>query len=194
MKTIITVFALGTSLLFISCANGDTKYQDAKESDADLLAKKVERGEYLVETLGCHDCHSPKVMTQQGPQLDPERLLSGHPADEQLPPFDLATSQGYVLVSMGGTAAKGPWGTSFAGNLTPDGSGIGNWTEQSFLTAMKKGWYKGIENGRPLMPLMPWQGYSKMTDDDVLSIFEYLKTMKPVRNIVPPYAPPVTGQ
>jgi len=193
MKTILTVVVLSVTVLFVCCDNNKPAYEEA-QTNQEGLVKQIERGEYLVQALGCHDCHSPKVMTNKGPEPDPLRLLSGHPSDELLPPFDSATAQGYVLVSMGGTAARGPWGTSFAGNLTPDDTGIGNWTEENFITAMKKGWYKGVENGRPLMPLMPWQGYSKMTDEDIKAIFAYLKTLPPVKNIVPAYAPPVGVQ
>ncbi len=53
---------------------------------------------------------------------------------------------------MGQTAAIGPWGTSFASNLTPDATGIGSWTEEQFLTAIKKGLYKDLEGSRPLLP------------------------------------------
>ncbi len=91
---------------------------------------------------------------------------------------------------MGGTAAKGPWGTSFAANLTPDPTGLGNWSEEQFFNAMRKGYYKGIEGGRMLLPLMPWPAYAQMTDEDLRSIFAYLKSLPPVKNIVPAPLPP----
>ena len=40
----------------------------------------IERGKYLVNAIGCHDCHSPKVMGPHGPKVDESRPLSGHPA------------------------------------------------------------------------------------------------------------------
>ncbi len=47
-----------------------------------------------------------------------------------------------------------------------------------------------VKGARKLLPPMPWMNYSKMTDDDVKAIFAYLKTIKPVKNIVPePIAP-----
>jgi hypothetical protein len=52
------------------------------------LADQIAKGEYLVTVLGCNDCHSPKVMTAMGPVFDTLRLLSGHPADEQLPTYE----------------------------------------------------------------------------------------------------------
>lgn len=47
---------------------------------------KVERGRYLVATIGCADCHSPKVMGEHGPVFDPDRHLIGHPEGSNLPP------------------------------------------------------------------------------------------------------------
>jgi hypothetical protein len=83
------------------------------------------------------------------------------------------------------TSCVGPWGISFAGNLTSDETGIGNWTEENFLRAIKKGKYKGLENSRPLLPPMPWFVYKNMSDEDLKSIFAYLKTVKAVENVVP---------
>ena len=84
------------------------------------------------------------------------------------------------------TAAAGPWGISFAANLTPDETGIGSWTFEQFKTAMTQGKYKGMENGRPLLPPMPWFNFTEMKDEDLRAIFAYLKSIKPVKNVVPP--------
>ena len=46
----------------------------------------VARGKYIVDTSGCHDCHSPKKMGAQGPEVDVEKILSGFQAGTQLPP------------------------------------------------------------------------------------------------------------
>ncbi|MCO5262348.1 MAG: hypothetical protein M9901_05685 [Lentimicrobium sp.] len=55
---------------------------------------------------------------------------------------------------------------------------------------MKQGWYKGIEGGRKLLPPMPWQNFTEMKDEDVRAMYLYLKSTRPVRNIVPsPVAP-----
>ncbi len=83
------------------------------------------------------------------------------------------------------TNTAGMWGMSFAGNISSDETGIGNWTEEQFMTALRKGKYKGLEGSRDLLPPMPWIVYKNMSDDDIRSIFAYLKTTKPVRNIVP---------
>ena len=80
---------------------------------------QLKRGEYLVTFGGCHDCHSPKVMTPNGPAPDKSRLLSGHPADAQLPPLPAgvvgpAPNQWAAVTNSNLTAWVGPWGTSFA--------------------------------------------------------------------------------
>lgn len=150
----------------------------------------IKRGEMLVTATGCHDCHSPKKMTDKGPIIDPDRLLSGHPANEVLGAYDVETAKSYLLFTPGLTAAIGPWGTSFAANLTPDDTGIGGWTEAQFLTAIKHGKYKGMENNRPLLPPMPWQSISNLPDADLKAMFAYLQSIKPVSNLVPPPIPP----
>jgi len=188
-KILLIVFM---SFLFYSC-NSTTENNKEKSDYENPQTEKedlVKRGEYIVSTSGCHDCHSPKIMTEKGPMPDPERMLSGHPADETLPPFDKETAKSYILFNMGLTSATGPWGTSFAANLTPDDDGIGSWTEEQFFIAIRKGKYKGMENGRDLLPPMPWFVYANMTDDDLKAIFAYLKSIKPVNNLVPAPIPP----
>jgi hypothetical protein len=88
------------------------------------------------------------------------------------------------------TEWAGPWGVSFAANLTPDEvTGIGAWTPEVFIKAMRTGKHMG--SGRPILPPMPWPGIGKMSDDDLRAIFAYLHTLKPVNNQVPlPVAPP----
>lgn len=89
------------------------------------------------------------------------------------------------MFSLTGTAIAGPWGVSYAANLTSDETGIGNWTEQQFFKAFRQGKYKGLDNSRTLLPPMPWQMYSQVTDADVSAIFAYLKSTTPVDNVVP---------
>jgi cytochrome c553 len=148
----------------------------------------IEKGRYLATIGACHDCHSPKVMTAQGPEPDPTRLLSGHPNQENVPP--VVKTNDWILFNMGLTAFVGPWGMSFAANLTPDDTGIGNWSYKQFETVLRKGKYKGLENGRDLLPPMPWQMYQHLTDQDMRSLFAYLKSLPPVNNLVPAPVPP----
>ncbi len=186
MKSILTCIAVGC--LAYSCNSPKAK-EIAKEEIIETETP-VARGEYLVNVLGCHDCHSPKTITPNGPAPDPARLLSGFPSDQVLAQYDEETAKSYVLFNMDLTSATGPWGTSFAANLTPDESGIGSWSEEQFLKALKQGKWKGMDGARQLLPPMPWQGFAYMPDKDVLAIFAYLKSIKPVNNVVPLPIPP----
>lgn len=148
----------------------------------------VKRGEYLSTILACDDCHTPKKMTEKGPVPDMERRFMGHPADEPFEPDDakrkLINEQHVVIFNSSLTAAAGPWGISYAANITPDDTGIGAWTEAQFIKAIREGKSKGMDGTRPLLPPMPWPGYAKMTDDDLKALFAYIKTMKPIKNVV----------
>lgn len=148
----------------------------------------IERGKYLTTVAGCNDCNSPKVMTALGPEPDASRLFSGHPMDEKLPPF--IKSKEWYSFNLGLTAFEGPWGVSYAANLTPDDTGIGNWSYEQFETAIRKGKYKGLEGSRTLLPPMPWQMYRNFTDEDLKAVFTYLKSLKPINNLVPPAQAP----
>ncbi len=152
---------------------------------------QVERGRYLVEMAGCHDCHSPKVFKDGIPHPDPTKLLSGHPAGSPLPPIDeRAYKPGYwYLMSGHFTAFVGPWGVSYAMNLTPDEqTGIGLWTEDVFIKALRTGKHMG--DGRDILPPMPWPNFAGVTDADMKAIFAYLRSLPPVKNAVPaPTAP-----
>jgi hypothetical protein len=159
-------------------------------TEAGSKENMVRRGQYLVTIMGCNDCHSPKVMTAHGPEIDSARMLSGHPETVPVPKINAAELQNWVLFSHNLTTFVGPWGVSFAANLTSDATGIGNWTEGQFINAIRHGKYKGLENSRPLLPPMPWAMYKNATDEDLKAIFAYLKSTPPVQNRVPgPIAP-----
>nr|MBA2563259.1 c-type cytochrome [Chitinophagaceae bacterium] len=146
----------------------------------------IKRGEYLVTIMGCDDCHSPKIMGAQGPELDMQKRLSGYPAERPLSNADANTlKNGWLLFSGDLTAAAGPWGVSFSANITSDSTGIGNWSEEQFKKAIKQGKYKGLDSTRMLLPPMPWPNYRNLKDEDVKAIFAFLKSVKPVKNLVP---------
>jgi Cytochrome c len=177
-------------VLFNSSCSKPAPQPPATKTVEPSLQELAERGKYLVEVMGCHDCHSPKIMGPNGPMNDPERLLSGHPANEMNPPQAPNANPGYVLFGMGGTTAVGPWGTSFSGNITSDATGIGTWSEEQFKRAITKGLYKGLEGSRQLLPPMPWENFKNITDADVHAIYTYLQSTKPVENVVPAPLPP----
>jgi mono/diheme cytochrome c family protein len=149
-------------------------------SDKDI---QITRGKYLVSIGGCNDCHTPLKMTEAGPVPDMSRLLSGHPEKTVLPPPSLKPGPWFAATA-GMTAWAGPWGISYASNLTPDKhTGMGVWTEKMFLTAMKTGKHMGA--GRPILPPMPWQSLANMTDDDLKAVYVYLRSLPPFPNQVP---------
>ena len=88
------------------------------------------------------------------------------------------------------TSWIGPWGVSYAANLTSDPTGIGYWKEENFITAMREGKFNGVATARTLLPPMPWQMYKNMTDDEHKAIFAFLLTTKPIQTVVPQPLPP----
>jgi len=153
-------------------------------------ADRIERGQYLVNTSGCRDCHTPLKMGAHGPEPDMARSLSGHPQDFVIT-APVAPPQGpwMVVTAQTATAFSGPWGVSFTANLTPDvETGLGRWSENDFVQTIRTGRHLG--RGRPVLPPMPIPVYSQMTDDDLKAVFAYLKSLPPIRNKVPePLAP-----
>jgi hypothetical protein len=179
-----TALLIMTSVVIMTSCELTKSSKEKKEepinfSNTELIAQ----GKYLVTTSGCHDCHSPKVMTSNGPELDTTRLLSGHPKNQPLGP--IVKTQDWILFNNTLTAAVGPWGVSYAANLTPDDTGIGNWKYEQFVTAIRRGKYKGLENNRMLLPPMPWQMFRSMKDEDLQAIFAYLKSLPKIENLVP---------
>lgn len=176
-------------MVLIACQEETSEAPSDQEvgavADSKQQADKVKRGEHLVKVLVCRDCHTPMMMTDKGPAWNMERDLSGHPRDIVPPPFDKNVIEHYVLFSSTFTAIHGPWGTSYAANLTPHETGIGTWTEEQFFRALREGKFKGMPNGRNLLPPMPWEGYRHLPDEDISAIFAYLKSIKPVDNLVP---------
>lgn len=149
-------------------------------------------GEHLVTILDCNVCHTPKKMTDKGPRMDMDLMLSGRPAGR--PGLDINREEMErkgLTVTGDLTEWAGPWGVSFAANLTPHQTGIGTWSEEQFFLAMRKGKYKGLAESRTLLPPMPWESFSHMTDAELKAIFAYLKSLKPIDNVVPSALPPV---
>jgi mono/diheme cytochrome c family protein len=119
----------------------------------------VEYGEYLAwRNSGCAECHMPRNMNTG--ELDFTRRLAGalSPLDEE------------------GIRAS-------ASNLTPDAAtGIGQWTEEQFMTAMRTG---QRPNGTVMLPFMPWPSYSRWNEDDLRAVWLYLRSLEPIAHEVP---------
>jgi len=151
---------------------------------------KATRGAYLVKIMGCHDCHTPWKVGPQGPEPDMTRMLSGHPQDLVMPPVAPHKEPWGFVGAATNTAFSGAWGVSFTANLTPDpDTGLGKWTEETFIRAIRTGRHEG--QGRPILPPMPYSQYKNATDEDLSSIFSFLRSIPAIRNRVPqPIDPP----
>lgn len=136
----------------------------------------IARGRFLSEVLGCVECHTPRGADGKP---DPRFLMAGHRAGDPYPTWsDSLWDRGMgMIVSPSGTAYAGPWGVTFARNLTPDPTtGIAGWNEESFIYVLREG---------TLKPPMPNLLYGNLSDDDLKAIFAWLHSLPPVKNLVP---------
>ena len=126
----------------------------------DITPARLQRGQYLANSIGCLYCHSPHDWSKRN---DP--ILSGMiGAGQQLPYTDLP-------------------GKVFASNLTPDKeTGIGSWTDDMLARAIREGIG---HDGRALFGIMPFAHYRNMPDEDLASVIVYLRTLRPVTNPLP---------
>ena len=147
----------------------------------------VERGKYLVDAVAaCGFCHTPRAGTEYNMKM----YLAGHSSGDPYPRYDFAPMRQqniFLVTGMSLTSFSGPFGTSFATNLTPDKeTGLGEWTEKMFIEAMRTGMHQGNPDNRKIFPPMPVKHYAQMSDADLKAIWAYLKTIKPVKNDVSP--------
>ncbi len=150
-RTRLTAAVLGAAAIALAVLSVSC----AKNAPSTAMAPKpdpVVRGRYLVTIMSCNDCHTPGSFYGAPDTL---RLLSGS---------DLGWA--------------GPWGIVHARNLTPDSTtGIGKWTKEQIVTALRTG---NTPDGAQLAPIMPWMNYASMLDDDAMAIASYLKSLPPV--------------
>lgn len=124
---------------------------------ADADDELVERGRYLVTIMDCTGCHTGGALIGQP---DPARFLAGS-----------------------GIGFGGPFGIVYPPNLTSDKeTGLGNWTDEEILAAVREG---RRPDGRVLIPVMPWPSYGVLTDDDAKAMIAYLRSLKPVSFAAP---------
>ena len=191
-KTIITsTFVLSISMLAIMC-NEPPASEENKQPSFGGYASQIDWGEHLVTVGGCHDCHTPKKMGPHGPVIDNSLMFAGHIAGSPEPDINKKEIQDKGLVVTNDlTTWIGPWGTSYAANLSSDATGIGNWKEEQLFKVFRQGIYKGLEGNRAILPPMPWEMLQHYSDDEIRAIFAYLKSTRPVNNVVPAPLPPV---
>ncbi|MBN9017499.1 MAG: c-type cytochrome [Rhizobiales bacterium] len=118
---------------------------------------QVKRGEYLVNgPVACGNCHTPR-----GADMAPIK--------------DKAFAGGFPF--------NDPGFMTYSANITPDKeTGIGSWTDAEIIHAIREG---ADKDGRIIFPPMPVPTYNNMSDEDVKAIVAYLRTLKPVHNVVP---------
>jgi len=130
------------------------------DASAQVTAK---RGEYLATIMACADCHTPGLFLGKP---DFARTLGG-------------SEVGFMVPGLG---------IFYPPNLTPDAeTGLGRWSEADIVKALRTGIRP---DGRELAPSMPWRAYAKATDADIRAVAAYLKSLKPVKNQVPPVTGP----
>jgi len=138
----------------------------AKPETKPFRSDTVEYGKYLVTAAGCIECHT---------QVKNGRII-----------IDLAFS--------GGREFQMPDGLLYSPNITPDNeTGIGLWTRNAFLGRFKTydpSTYtpQEVKKG-DLMTIMPWTMYAGMDTADLVSVYDYLKTLNPVSNKVVRWIP-----
>jgi hypothetical protein len=187
LSRVAVVSLIPVAMVVASCNRAQAPANTETPAPAAAPAEsQIERGHKLIIGGGCHDCHTPKKMGPNGPEADMDRMLSGHPESEGVPqPFKPIKGSPYVIHINGHlTAWSGDWGVSFAANLTPDmNTGLGIWTEDMFVAALKQGKHMG--KSRPILPPMPWNWYGQLPEEDLKAMFAYLKSIKAIQNRVP---------
>ena len=127
----------------------------------DRTAARIERGQYLFTLMDCGGCHSERDFSKY---LAPE--LPGRRGVGVILPPELGLP-GKIVTS----------------NITPDRTtGIGEWTDGEIVRAIREGISR---NGRALFPMMPYQSYRNLSDEDVFSLVAYLRSLPAVRNSLP---------
>jgi len=150
-----------TSIYFLHNLYNRTIPREVKPIYLNTLKTAIDTGHYLVTIANCNECHTPKKWLEI---TDTTRTLSG----------------GVEFVMPTG-------GFVHTANLTPDESGLGDWTEQAFINKFKS--YRdsaAIYKVKPntLNSLMPWKNYSYLSDNDLHDIYAYLKAIRPIYNPV----------
>jgi hypothetical protein len=185
-QTLATISSTAVTLSFTAALVAMAVGGCARPAPAAAPVDQIARGRVLVSVGGCNDCHTPmKFDPELGmPIPDMTRMLSGHP---QGAPDPASTLAGHDLAIIGPTftSFRLPFGIVHPANLTPDpATGLGAWTEEMFVRAVRTGRHMG-GSGRPILPPMPWQNLATQSDEDLKAIFAYLRSVPAIRNDVP---------
>lgn len=123
--------------------------------------ERLARGKYLVEHVnGCVECHTPRDWSSRTPSSELKNPGSG----AEIP-------------------LKGLPGRIVAPNITPDPeTGAGTWTDDQLARAIREGIG---HDGRALFPMMPYEHYRSLSDEDLASVIVYIRALPAVRNPLP---------
>ncbi len=161
----ILLWIFGIFVLVLAGAMGYLKFAlprvgAAPEMKVELTQQRIERGKYLANHVTvCIDCHSHRDWSR----------FSGPP--------DTAT------LGMGGDIFDQKFGfpgTYYARNITPEG--IRNYTDGELFRVITTGVDR---KGKAIFPVMPYHYYGQMDEEDINSIISYIRTLKPIKNVVP---------
>jgi len=168
MKKCLRILKM-TGLAILVTAGGAAAYlslrRPAMAPPPDLRVQatpeRLARGKYLFNLADCDGCHSERDFSRFGGPVTPGRRGAGtiFPAALGLP------------------------GLVAPANITPDReTGIGRWTDGEKIRAIREGVDR---NGRALFPMMPYENFRHMSDDDALSLVAYIDSLTPVKHSVP---------
>jgi cytochrome c553 len=185
MRAVTSLF-LAAALLAPACKKDDKKKAAAPEKDGPAMTADagagadkpagdtavIERGRYIADVAGCQNCHT--ALGPSGPVL--EKAWAG------------------------GLEIKEKFGTWRSPNITPDkDTGIGSWTDQQIIDAVREG---KRPTGDQLLPIMPYPFYNKLSNDDARALVAFMRTLPAISNKVeratglklsPMPVPPPTG-
>jgi hypothetical protein len=171
MKRVLKILGLvvGACLLlgagaFAYAALRGPRAQPASTEAFAYTPERIARGKYLVEHVAdCFTCHGDHQEDVWGrPAIEETKGKGGFPFDERYHVPGQVTAQ----------------------NITPDKeTGIGAWTDGEIIRAVREGIGR---DGRALFPMMPYEFFKHMSDEDARSVVAYLRQLEPVKNTTPP--------
>lgn len=120
---------------------------------AEPSASGHDRGRFLVAFGGCNDCHTPGYAEKAGDMPEAEWLKGSN------------------------VGFRGPWGTSYPGNLRLDAARLSEAQWIAFARA-------------PRLPPMPWFSLAALSDEDLLAMYRYIRSLGPAGDPAPLAAAP----
>jgi hypothetical protein len=161
LVSVIVVLA-GAGAAFLALKKPAMNPPSAEKIEA--TPQRLERGRYLANHVSdCLGCHSDWMGDRFGvPHRPGTEGQGGFPFDKKLGVPGLVQAQ----------------------NITPDPeNGLGKWTDGEIIRAVREGVDR---KGVALFPMMPYENFRMMSDEDIRSIVVYLRTLKPIRHVIAP--------